>query len=211
MIYYYPSVESGKRAIISGRTGSGKSTLGAWFLKRSPQTWVIFNPKHTKSYSNLEDSIILSSFKQKEFDDAVSKHKFVILNLSGKLAEAEFMDGIIDYIHNNYENIGICIDELYTIHTNGRAGYGLIEWLTRGRELKQSFIGMTQRPAWISRFCYSEADYVIGMDLSLANDRKRLYESTGNDFFLDRVKPQTWLFYNVSEDSIKKYGPVPLT
>lgn len=205
----YPIIGSGKRAIISGRTGSGKSTLGAWFLNRSLQHWIILNPKWTKTYNDLPNSQIYKRFDRKEFDDAIVKFNYIILNLSGSSAESEYMDSIIDYIHNNFENVGICADELYTLHTNGRAGYGLIEWLTRGRELKQSFIGMTQRPAWISRFCYSEADYIIGMDLTMIQDRKRLYECSGNGYFQERIKPRQWLFYNVSNDSMTKYGAVP--
>lgn len=115
------------------------------------------------------------------------------------------------YLHESFENVGFCIDELYTLHTGGRAGEGLTGVLTRGREMKQSFLGLTQRPAWVSRFCFSESDYVIGMDLALKEDRKRMVDITGNIHFSERLEARKWLFYDVGKDDIKKYSAVPLT
>ena len=204
-----PLIDPGKRAILSGRTGSGKSTLGCWLLNRSKQHWVILNPKWTAAYKSLPDSAVLKKFDSSTIIRSIEKNRFTILNFEGLNTDAEYMDDVISYIHGSLENVGLCADELYTLHTRGQPGKGLIGWLTRGRELKQSFIGMTQRPAWVSRFCYSEADYIVGMDLSLKEDRKRLYECTGSEHFEDRMPPRKWLFYDVASDDIKRYGACP--
>lgn len=204
-----PVISIGNRAIVSGRTGCGKSTLGCWLLNRSKQHWVILNPKWTKAYSQLPDSKTLHNFKELEFNSSVEKHRFTIINFDGSTANPDYMDDVISYIHGSFENIGLCADELYTLHNGGRAKPGLIGWLTRGRELKQSFLGMTQRPAWVSQFCYSESDYIIGMDLAMKDDRKKLFDCTGNEHFNDRMEPRKWLFYDVNKDEITKYGKVP--
>ncbi len=204
-----PKIEPDKRAIISGRTGSGKSTLACWLLSRSLQHWLILNPKWTGAYKNLPESKVLEGFKESDVIKSLEQNRYTVLNFPGSQANAEYMDSVIDYIHGSFENIGLCADELYTLHTGGKAGAGLTGWLTRGRELKQSFIGLTQRPAWISRFAYSEADYIVGMDLALADDRKRLYEASGNEHFLSRIPPRRWLWYDVSRDTIARYAPVP--
>jgi hypothetical protein len=205
-----PIVGPGKRAIVSGRTGSGKSTLGCWLLNRSLQHWAILNPKWTQAYKNLPDSKVLTRFNESVFSDSLEKNRFTIINFDGKSSKADYMDDVISHIHGSFENVGLCADELYTLHTGGKPGPGLTGWLTRGRELKQSFMGMTQRPAWISRFCYSEADYIVGMDLSLKEDRKRLFDNTGNPHFLNRLEPRKWLWYDVNGDAIVLYGAVPL-
>lgn len=205
-----PIIPPGKRGVVAGRTGSGKSTLGCWLLNRSVQHWVILNPKWTKAYSALPDANILNGFNKSKMDKSIEKHRFTIINFSGDQSNPEFIDAVIDYLHQSYENIGLCADELYSLHKAGQCGQGLIGWLTRGRELKQTFLGMTQRPAWVSKFIFSEADFICSMDLSLADDRKRMYEFTGDENFNDRLDPHKWLWYDVGKDKISKFGPVPL-
>jgi hypothetical protein len=207
-----PQIEPGERFVVAGRTGSGKSTLASWFLSRSIQHWVILNPKHTPFYRQLPDSIVHRKFKPRDLLSDARRRKFVVLELAGVEAEPQFMDGIIAWLHAALRNIGLCADELYTLHaSSGRAGPGLTGWLTRGREYRQSFLGLTQRPVWVSRFVFSEASYLIEMDLTFEEDRETLYEYTGSRYFLARVLGHRWLCYNVQGDTVTLYGPVPQT
>jgi len=204
-----PRIDPGQRAIISGRTGSGKSTLACWLLARSPQHWIIFNPKHTAAYKSLDDSVTFKKFDARAILSNIKRHKFVILNFRGAQAEADFMDAVLYWLHENLKDFGVCVDELYTMHSAaGRAGDGLIGWLTRGRELRQSFLGLTQRPAFISRFLFSESDFIGSMDLVLADDRKRLRDETGSEHFLGRLRDHKWLWYNVPSDDITLFKAV---
>lgn len=205
-----PSIEPGKRALISGRTGTGKSTLACWFLRRSNQHWIIFNPKLTAAYKSLPDAHVITKFDSRVLDDSIKRHKFTILNFSTANATFEFMDAVLLYLHESYENIGVLADELYTLHAgNARAGDGLIAYLTRGREKKQSFLGLTQRPAWLSKFLFSESDYIGALDLRLPEDRKRLYDMTGQSAFRRDLTAYNWLWYIVATDALTLYGPVP--
>lgn len=205
-----PTINRGKRAIVAGRTGNGKSTLACFLLARSPGHWLIINPKHTRAYASLPDAVVLTDIKGSKIEAAIQKHRFVIINPSGGDATVEVLDGLIEWAHSKYTDLGICCDELYTLHRNGRAGDGLLGWLTRGRELGQSFLGLTQRPRWVSQFLFSESDYVGTMDLSLDQDRKRMFEMTGERNFLDRLEAYRWLWYDVGKDKIRKFSPVPL-
>lgn len=206
-----PHIEPGSRVVVAGRTGSGKTTLGAFLLGRSRQHWIIFNPKHTAGYSVLDDANVLrkTSGEMGRVESSLKKHRFTVLNFPSSESDSEYMDALIQYFHETYTNIGVCADELYTLHSNGRPGNGLIALLTRGRELKQSFLGMTQRPAWVSRFVFSEASAIVGMDLALPEDRKRMRDNTGSEVFSSRVPPHHWRWYNVGADSQTLWGPVP--
>lgn len=204
-----PQVKPGERATISGRTGSGKSTLARWILNRSPGHWIILNPKHTAAYAALPDSNTIHGIDLAKIDKSIQAHRFTIVNPKNEQATPQIMDDFMAYIHAAYKNIGICADELYTLHNNGRAGNGLLGWLTRGRELKQSFIGLTQRPAWVSQFVFSECEYIGGMSLSLHDDRKRLFQMTGQAAFEEKLDPHIWLWYDVGKDELRKFGPVP--
>lgn len=204
-----PIIKRGARLTIAGRTGSGKSTLACWFLARSPGTWIILNPKHTAAYNKLPNSVVLTSFDYSKLDKALQDYKFVIINPRPGESTPEMMDDFIAYIQESYTNVGICIDELYTLHNNGRAGPGLLGLLTRGRELKQSYLGLTQRPVLVSKFCFSEADYVVGMTLLSDDDRKMMYKNTGQAAFMQQMNPRDWLYFDASEYQMRFFGPVP--
>ena len=195
---------------IVGRTGSGKSTLGCWMLGRSPGTWIILNPKHTAAYKSLPNSITLKGFNYQKLDKLMREYKFIDIQPQSFESTPEAMDDFIAYIQENYTNIGICIDELYTLHKNGVAGEGLKGLLTRGRELKQSYLGMTQRPVLISKFCFTEADYVVGMTLLTDDDRKMVYKNTGNPKFMEQLPPHEWLYFEASTLTIRHFLPVPI-
>lgn len=205
-----PQIERGKRAILAGRTGSGKTTVANWLIKRSPYHWLIINPKWTGGYKELPDSQIIEGLDYKKIDKSLIEHQFTIVNPKGFENSPEILDALIDYIHNSYENIGVLVDELYSLHKNGRAGAGLIGLLTRGRELGQSFLGLTQRPSWLSAFVFSESDYIGALSLTMKKDKLKMYENSGEERFNQiELEAREWLWYDVGKDRLTKYGAVP--
>ena len=206
-----PSIFQGKRAILAGRTGSGKSTLACWMLENSSGHWFILNPKHTKAYDRLPDSIVVkSAYDFKRLEREIQRHRFVIVNPKQAEATPDGMDYFAQWVHDEFRGLGLCCDELYTMHRNGVAGEGLLSYLTRGRELGQSFLGQTQRPAWISQFLFSESDYIGEMSLNLVKDRKRMVEFIGHAAAMEKLPPHWWLWYDVAADDLRKFRPVPM-
>lgn len=206
----HPVINPGKRAIAAGRTGSGKSTLAKWLLQVSPGHWIILNPKNTRAYDTLPDSNTVEGIDIKKIRESVDEFRFTIVTPKANQLDPDVLDMFINWIISDYTNIGVCIDELYAVHKNGQAGPGLVGLLTRGRELKQSFFGLTQRPAWLSKFLFSEADYIIGMSLNLEADRKRMFEFTGKKAFLEKQPERDWLWYDVGADKLRSFNPVPI-
>lgn len=195
---------------MAGRTGSGKSTWARWMLTRSPGTWIILNPKHTEAYDQLKDSVKVKTINALKVEAALKRYRFVIVNPPSNESNPDLLDAFISWLHVNWRNVGLCCDELYTLHKNGVAGQGLIGWLTRGRELKQSFLGLTQRPAWLSQFLFSESDYIGSMALNLPDDRKRMEKMTGKREFDIQLAKRDWLWYNIDKDLLNYFGPVPV-
>lgn len=208
-----PTIKPGQRALVCGRTGSGKSTLANWLLRRTRYHWVIINPKWTAAYSELPDVVEVEYTglgSVARVDAALEKHRFVNIKPHSDYADHEEMDALIMYLHNRYTNIGLCVDELYSIHSSARAGPGLLGWLTRGRELNQSFLGLTQRPAWISQFLFSESDYICAMTLNMGKDRARLVDMTDMVAFAGVLPLRQWLWYDSHASTLTRYGPVPI-
>lgn len=205
-----PLIDRGKRALIAGSTGSGKSVLAKWLISRSPSRWVILNPKHTLAYQSLDDAVIVRSLEIGKTEKEMKRHRFVIVNPDSVYADPDTLDDYVMQLHTGWQNLGLVCDELYTMHKGGVAGKGLLGWLTRGRELKQSFVGLTQRPAWLSQFLFSESDYLCSMRLGLTKDRKRMIEMTDNEMMGSKIKSHDWLWFPVVSEKLVHYGPVPL-
>lgn len=212
-----PHVPAGKRVSVVGRTGSGKSTLGTYLLLNSPLQWIILNPKGTAAYNALPDMITIEGMDIDKIHRALTqkikgkaKYRFINVIPTRHETEPEYQDAFIGLLHDGYTNIGLCCDELYTVHKNGRALPGLIAWLTRGRELKQSFLGLSQRPAWVSQFIFSESDFVVMMALSTANDQKKVYDITGSEAMRQKLPPYEWLWFDAAENKTIWYNPIAI-
>ena len=205
-----PQINVGKRAVIAGRTGTGKSTLGKWILNRSPGHWIILNPKWTSAYGTLKDSVTIEGIDLNKIEKAFVKHKYTIVNPHPEQSNPETMDAFIEYMHLNFTGFGIVADELYTLHKNGQAGQGLLGLLTRGRELKHSFLGLTQRPVFVSKFIFSESDYIGALDLTLSLDQKTMYENTGREEFRQGLNGHEWLWLDIGAKSLRKFQAVPI-
>ncbi len=120
-------------------------------------------------------------------------------------------DALDDFLYSIYEtatNVCVCIDELYMVHKNGRAGRGLIALLTRGRSDNITVIGATQRPTWLSMFCLSEADYYMIYRLKLAKDRERMAELTGDTKTLEQLDKYHYWCYGETQDFLSSMPPV---
>lgn len=67
------------------------------------------------------------------------------------------------------ENIGVYIDEGYMIPSRSPSFQAI---LTQGRSKKIPVIMLTQRPSWVTRFAFSEADYIQLYGLTDTRDIK---------------------------------------
>lgn len=159
-------VKPGERGVIIGQTGSGK-TRGAMYMLQMSEQWpiVVFDTKGEPAFQSLKlyedessetyetgESFIRQFHKKSQPD-------YTIVRPSAEEMEfpLEGLDSILKSMMKIKRSCLIYIDEAYQFHHNGRAGAGLLGVLTRGRSAGISLLLSTQRPAWISRFCFSES------------------------------------------------------
>lgn len=159
---------STQRAVVIGRTGSGKTTLGFWLLSLAPfdrQPYVIVDYKG--------DDLLNSSGRIREIGlNEIPVHP----GLYRVSPRPEIDDDAVDaWLWNIWkrENTGLFIDETYRLPNKGAAFNAC---LTQGRSKHIPVICLTQRPAWLSKFVFSEADFFAVMHLNERTDRKRVQE-----------------------------------
>ena len=200
----------GQRLLIAGRTGSGKSHFARWVARQMPGG-IILDPKADDLWLGLPEARIVTSYTvPPELGEPGSGMRWAILRPAPEDLDeaAQRYDGTLAQIVSGWRNMTVVADELYTLHVSGRPGPGLVALLTRGRSLGLSAILATQRPAWISRFCLSEADALAGFALNLSDDRRALYSITGKRQFLDRLPPREFLWYIFSTDFLARCAPI---
>lgn len=186
------------RIAIVGRTGSGKTQCAVWHLAQrsfDKMPWIIFDFKYDALLGELNaEELSINSNPPKK------PGLYIVHPLPDQEAEVEaFLWKIWER-----ENIGIYIDEGYMIG-NSPAFRAI---LTQGRSKHLPVIVLSQRPVWMSRFVFSEADFHQLYWLNDVRDRKTV--SAFIPAVLDkRLDKYHSLYYDVGEDALVIMKPVP--
>lgn len=188
-----------KRLAILGSTGSGKTVFGIWMLSHTDyhiRPWFIFDFKGDELIEGLPTvEISLNNSPPKE------PGLYVLRPLPG---DEKLLSNFFCKLWEQ-ENCGVYIDEGYMIPKNDRWYRAL---LTQGRSKHIQMIVLSQRPVWMDKFTFTEANYFAVFNLN--NDDDRDHVKT----FLNRHKPQVLprhhcLWYDVDNQRTVKLSPVP--
>ncbi len=142
---------------IWGRTGSGKTQLGAFLISKKPlrkSRTVIIDYKGDELLNSLER---VREIGHKEIP---KKNGLYILHSIPKVDDEKIERWLWDIWDE--ENIGLYVDEGYML-PQGEAFEAI---LTQGRSKRIPVITLSQRPVHVSRFVISEASHVAMFDLN---------------------------------------------
>lgn len=200
-----------QRLVCVGRTGTGKTVAALWHLSNYDlsRPWVCLNFKNDEHIDSIDKA------QHIDFDFVPSKKDrgglYVLHPLPvdakappgpGKKSELEI------YLWKIWEreNIGVFCDEALLV--GGNPAFDAC--LTQGRSKRIPMIICTQRPVWITRFAFSEADFVQAFHLNDERDRDTVESFTplASEDFDDLGKYQSF-YYDVSENDLVKLNPVP--
>jgi hypothetical protein len=188
-----------QRLVIIGRTGTGKTYAGAWQLAmrrfdRIP--WIIFDYKGDKLLNDLGATEIQVGYIPKK------PGLYIVHPLPSQKEEVEQM---MWKIWSN-ERIGLFIDEGYMIG-DSEAFRAL---LTQGRSKKIPMIILSQRPSWLSRFVFSEANFYQVFHLNDKEDRKTMSRYLGDGVNIETRLPEYQsVYYSVDNDTVTVLAPAP--
>lgn len=166
----------GDRAFVGGPTGSGKSLVGKWLVRRiETAPAIIYDTKREPEFLTLPKARLVTEWDRidEAIEDGVTE--YVIFRPDRYIATnpAKLDEFLMEHLER-FPRIGAVLDEGYRFHNNGRAGPGLTSLMTEGRSNGITAIVMSQRPAWISLFVLTEAQHFYLFDLAHDDDKKRI-------------------------------------
>lgn len=190
-----------QRLAVIGSNGTGKTQAAFWFLSEAPfteQPYIIVDYKR--------DELINSVDRIKEIDiGELPKHPGIFIVHPRPKVDDAAVEKMLEGIWER-ENTGLYFDEGYMVPD--KAAFPAI--LTQGRAKRIPSIILTQRPAWISRFVFSEANHYALFHLSDSDDRKTMRRFLPQNVDLTRPLPKFhFWYYTVGEQTALPMAPVP--
>lgn len=189
------------RLAVLGSSGSGKTTAAGWHLSGkdfTKQPWLIVN---TKGDPFIADIAAIPGVQTIGMNDTPGDEGLYIVN---PLPEQQLeLDALFRRIWEK-QNCGVWVDEGYMIEETG----GFNALLTQGRSRHIPMIVLSQRPSWISKFVFSEANFVQVFRLGHLADRKNVGQFVPMDPKA-RLPNHHSFWYNVNDDEFMRFGPVP--
>lgn len=205
-------LSDGERGLIIGQTGSGKTAFAAWMLRRIPRSpIVLYDTKDEQKFARLPNSRIVTTVKDAAEALDNGEIDYIIFRPSiSILTSPEALDALLMQHYENWKGVDIYIDELYSFHNGGKAGDGLVALLTRGRSRGISTLMATQRPAWISRFCITEAQKLYVFKLVDKADKKRIGDVIPDFANMPDPPKHGFYFFESGDEQPTRFGPVRL-
>lgn len=189
------------RITILGKTGTGKTQLGIWHLSRRDymrRPWIILDYKGDDLINSIQGA------KHIEVGE-VPKHPGIYI--THPMPTEKGGGPVDDLLWKMWarENIGLYIDEGFMV---GNDSESLRAIYTQGRSKKIPVITLSQRPVWMTRFAFSEADFIQYLYLNDKRDRQTVQSFIPANVN-SRLPDFHSYYYDVGRDRLDVFGPVP--
>lgn len=202
---------------LAGKTGSGK-TYAAEFLLKKIRRKIVIDPKQSPAIDkwNLlpfdKESIkLLEDGKDASIriwePPAIDKDGFPVWDAIFELAW-------------DLAPITIYIDEMYSVAKNGKMSYPLRRLYTQGREHDVGLWASTQRPKFVPKEMFTEAEWGFVFMLKREDDRKEIAADSGYDLIEEPIRDLHgfWVYYETWPEPIyypelvvdEKFEPKPV-
>jgi hypothetical protein len=204
MTFRLPGLD--KRITIVGRTGSGKTWKGAWYLSHAhfdKQPYVIVDYKGDDLLNSID------RVREIGLHEAPPKKPGLYI-IKPHITQNDDMEAWLWKVHEQ-EKVGLYFDEAFMLPNSGYQRRGALQAiLTQGRSKSIPVIALVQRPSQISIFVFSEADYYDVHHLNRQQDQKTMVDLVGGNSVLIAHDQEYWSkWYDVGKHQFRTLKPVP--
>lgn len=175
--------------------------LGSWLLSEQSfdrMPWIVLDYKGDELFDGIERI-------QEIGPDELPKHPGLYRMRPHPIKDEDAVEAWMTRVWER-ENTGLFIDETFMLPNKG-AFEGI---LTQGRSKRIPVIALSQRPAWISRYAYSEADHFFVFHLNTDDDKLKVRRMINGNAINDLPDYHSW-YYSVKSNSLAVMKPVPPT
>ena len=202
------------RVLTLGRTGSGKSTLlrqiAHWRYDNGALV-IVIDPKGEFVVTD-NDQIVTEPAELQSINTKPKNGKIrpVVYRPDPDFDDPVFYESVFAWVYR-LKNCVVLIDECYSVYggslSNSR---NLRALLTRGRSLGIATYVATQRPRNIPLEILTESEHRFVFRLDLADDRRRAFEITAREEFLQPVPERYSFRYHYAEMETDQPLPKPM-
>jgi hypothetical protein len=191
------------RISIIGMNGTGKTQAGVWHISRrnfESIPWIIYDYKIETLINNIERAEVVGM-------DFVPNNKtrgLYIVQPRPEIDDEEVEAQMWKLLAK--ENLGIYVDEGYMVKNAAMNAL-----LTQGRSKHIPMIVLSQRPVWMSRFVFSESNFVQTFFLGDERDRQSV-----SAFVPPLRDHERWNlpdfhsnYFDVARRAMVRFSPVP--
>lgn len=169
----FPIPQHGERAVVVGRSGSGKTQLAKFMLWHMPGA-IIYDTKGEPAFDEMGPVVKDTDEAFRIFAEDEDADHVIVRPDPDMLAYPMLLDQMLLDHYDRGHGITAYLDEGYQFHRNGRPGPGYLSLLTRGRSREITTITSSQRPAYLSLFAFTELNHLYAMRLQHDDDRARV-------------------------------------
>jgi hypothetical protein len=190
-----------KRTVIVGSTGSGKTQAGFWHLANKDfhkRPWFVID---------FKGELLFLDAGLEEIDVRAKPpmHPGVYVLRPKPMLDDDALTAFLWRLWKQ-EYCGLYTDEGYMLPGVRNPAFRAL--LTQGRSKRIEMITLSQRPVWMDKFTFTEADFWQIFRLNGLDDRKSVSAIIGNQ--IDRDLPEfNSYWYDVGRNSTVRFAPVP--